>query len=300
MINKLFIVIVTYNGIQWIDKCLTSCANHNVVVVDNNSNDNTINYIKSNFPSVVVLEQSKNLGFGKANNIGLNYALQQGAEYFLLLNQDAYLKKQTTSKLIVQFKENEDYGILSPIHLSGQENKIDLQFQSYLVPSKCRSFHNDMFLNKQIKPIYEVSFVNAAIWMLSKQTLKKVGGFNPYFFHYAEDNDYVNRSKFLGLKLGVIPNCYAIHDRKQQFRKTSKMDITNYLKIKLMDPNQNKSINSMLILALKKSLKELVRFNFKASKLYLDSVFTIITETKKIKAIKAEMLNQNFPFLNYQ
>lgn len=299
MVNKLFIIIVTYNGIHWIDKCLTSCANYNVVVVDNQSNDNTINYIKSNFPSVVVLEQSKNLGFGKANNVGLNYALKHGAEYFLLLNQDAYLKKDTISKLITEFNNNKDFAILSPIHLAGSETQIDLQFQSYLVPSSCRSFHNDMFLKNQVKNVYEVSFVNAAIWMLNKQTLKKIGGFNPYFFHYAEDNDYVNRSKFKGLKLGVVPNCFAIHDREQKFRKQSNLDVINYLKIKLMDPNQRKSVISIILLALRQSFKSLIKFDINTSKLYLDSVFKILKDSKKIKAIKVEVLNENFPFLNF-
>lgn len=298
MKDNICIIIVTYNGMQWIDECLSSCGSNRVIVVDNNSSDSTISFIKSNYPLVEVLEQSENLGFGKANNIGLDYALEQGGEFFLLLNQDAYLRKDTLRELMVQLKNNKDFGIVSPIHLSSTGKSMDLQFQSYLVPSNCRSFHNDMFLKNELKSIYQVSFVNAAIWMLSKDTLKVIGGFNPYFFLYAEDNDYVNRCKFKGLKLGVVQGCYAVHDREQKYRKPSNRDIINYLKIKLMDPNQNKSINSIILLALKKSLKEIFRFNFKASKLYLESVFKIIKDTKKIKAIKIEMLNQDFPFFN--
>ena len=76
---KLYVIIVTYNAMKWIDRCLssviTSTIKSKIVVIDNNSTDNSVEYIKENFNEVIILPNNKNLGFGKANNLGIKYAL---------------------------------------------------------------------------------------------------------------------------------------------------------------------------------------------------------------------------------
>ena len=90
--NCFFIIIVTYNAMPWLSKCLESTKPYAIVVVDNNATDGTVSYIKENYPLITILPQKENLGFGQANNIGMSYALKQGADYVFLLNQDAYLE----------------------------------------------------------------------------------------------------------------------------------------------------------------------------------------------------------------
>ena len=88
---KVFVIIVSYNGMKWIDKCLNSVLNQGeVVVVDNNSCDGTVDYIRMNFSLVKILSQTTNYGFGTANNIGISYAMKKGADAVFLLNQDAF------------------------------------------------------------------------------------------------------------------------------------------------------------------------------------------------------------------
>ena len=78
------VIVVTYNGLQWYDRCFSSLRQSNVpvstVVVDNASNDGTVAYIKEHFPEIHLIESDKNLGFGGANNIGIRYALDQGCD----------------------------------------------------------------------------------------------------------------------------------------------------------------------------------------------------------------------------
>ena len=131
MIN-VYIIIVTYNGMQWLSKCLSSCVGNHIIVVDNNSSDETVRYLRSNHPDIILLEQSQNLGFVAANNIGMSYALKNKADYVFLLNQDAYLQVDTISKLIDVYKENTEFGILSPIHLNGNGSKLDRNFSNYI------------------------------------------------------------------------------------------------------------------------------------------------------------------------
>ena len=92
--KKIFVVIVTYKGKQWYDKCFQSLRESTIpvqiVVVDNTPGDEDAKYIKTHFPEVHLIKMNENLGFGKANNLGMRYALDNGCDYVFLLNQDAW------------------------------------------------------------------------------------------------------------------------------------------------------------------------------------------------------------------
>lgn len=207
---KVFAIIVTYNGMKWIDKCLKNIVNQcEVVVVDNNSSDGTVDYIKTNFSSVKVLVQSVNHGFGIANNIGVSYALQNGADAVFLLNQDAFAQKDCVKKLIGAYHQNPNYGIISPIHLNGDGSALDYTFQKVTYMSPLIS---DLILRNTSKTIYEINFINAAAWFIPKKVLLEVGGFDPLFFLYGEDDNYCQRILFHGFKIGIIPNAAVYHD----------------------------------------------------------------------------------------
>lgn len=217
MDKKIFIIIVTFNSKNYIEKCLSSINKSSlleIIIVDNASDDNTIDIIQNKFPEIKLFKLAKNLGFGRANNIGIKYAYENDAEQILLLNQDAYIESKTIIKISKLMKENLQYGILSPIHLNNKKKKLDSQFAYHISESHDKdSLFSDFFLNHDKKEIYTVNFVNASVWMISRECIKKVGLFNPAFFHYGEDNEYVERVKYFGLKIGIASECYAIHDR---------------------------------------------------------------------------------------
>lgn len=209
------IIIVTYNGLKWIEKCLNSCKDYKVIVIDNASKDGTQEYIKNNFSQVHLIEQTNNLGFGQANNLGISIAVKEGAEFVFLLNQDAYLYHDTIPELINTYINNPEYGILSPIHLNGNGTKLDRNFSYYLDYDKNKYFYFDAVKNN-LKEIYDVLFVNAAAWLLPLKTLKTVGGFDPLFFHYGEDDNYCQRILYQQYKIGVVTNTYVMHDRESR------------------------------------------------------------------------------------
>src|SRR5690606_10604989 len=223
MINKvkIYTIIVTYNGEKWVRKCLETVSKSSIrteiIVVDNDSKDDTLNIIEKKFPEVILLKQTKNLGFGQANNIGIAYALKQNADFVFLLNQDAYLQPDTIEKLIDVSNNNLEFGIISPIHLNGDANKLDKNFFNYLKTNDTLFY--DALKGDFSKSIYELPFVNAAAWLLPRKTLETIGGFDPIFYHYAEDDNYCQRVLYHGSKIGVIPNCYVLHDR--EFRTTN-------------------------------------------------------------------------------
>lgn len=216
MSEPLFIIIVTYNGIHWLKQCLDSCINYPLIIVDNASTDQTVSFIETNYPLVNLIKQSENLGFGQANNIGIRYALDHGAEHVFLLNQDAYLVDSVLDKLVIFQKQCPEYGILSPIHVTANQKKLDKNFSNFMLKEKTGQFYSDFVLGNTLADVYEVPFVNAAAWLISRKCLETVGGFDPLFFHYGEDDNYCQRVNYHELKIGVLPGYYIIHDRENR------------------------------------------------------------------------------------
>jgi len=289
--SKIFIIVATYNAIPWLSKCFKSTKPYSVVVVDNNSIDNTVSFIKDNYTSISILPQKENIGFGAANNIGISYALRQGADYVFLLNQDAYLEKDTIEKLIEVHKKNDNFGILSPIHLNGKGDRLDQNFSNYVNYAANPDFYSDFVLKKPLPIVYKVPFVNAAGWLISRQCLETIGGFDPVFFHYGEDDNYCQRVLFHGLKIGVVPKVFLKHDRetrifKQELDGEKGIFSKQEREVKMEYANINNEdfseVKNLIKNRHKTAIKLFIKLRFKSSKFYR-------MEAKLLKKIYSEI-----------
>ena len=215
---KVLVIIVTYNAHKWIRKCFSSIyiLIYVTLVVDIDCADVSILVFVSEFPDVMLSIQSQNLGFGKANNIGLQKAMDEDYDYVLLLNQDAWVLPNTIDDLMAAHGSNPQYGVLSPMQYHSMTNDIERQFAIYV-----KRYKVDVF-SKDIEP---VEFANAAIWLISKQCIARVGGFDPLFPHYGEDTDYLQRVHHKGYKVGIVPKIIAYHDRESTTTSNIKKDI---------------------------------------------------------------------------
>jgi GT2 family glycosyltransferase len=278
-------VIVSYNALRWIDKCISSLLQSNiatqVVLIDNASTDGTVEYVREKFTSIKIFEQQKNLGFGQANNVGLKYALTQNAEFVFLLNQDAWIDSNTLEGLIEQAKRNSAYAILSPFHKTYDGQGTEFYFNDFVIKHYTPKLLNDLEL-RQLDTIYETEFVHAACWLLPIKTLTSVGGFDPLFFHYSEDNDYVQRVRKYGLKIGVIPQFNVYH-----FGTNAALDINNskFVKNRLLLELKNPagSTFGVLLLFIKKVLNNIAKQNAKGLSNYLSvakKIYTVIKSRK--------------------
>lgn len=165
-----YVIVVTYNGIKWIKNCLNSIVNSSIesktIVIDNCSNDGTVELIKTQFPWVQILEMKKNLGFGAANNIGMKRALEKNSDYIFLLNQDAYIENNTIENLISIHNRNLNYGILAPLRRTSEkflENHILLN----IVQKNCQKLLSDALLRNSVDDVYSIDYVGAAAWLIS-------------------------------------------------------------------------------------------------------------------------------------
>ncbi len=299
--NNTTVIIVTYNAMTWLQKCLNSIPNeYPVIVVDNHSGDATVSYIKENFPKIHLIENTENKGFGQANNQGISHALADGAEAVFLLNQDAYLENDTVSTLENVCAQHKDFGVLSPIHWNGTRKTLDRNFHYYATRSI--PMVSDLLRKENLDTVYEVPFVNAAGWFIPKSTLNTIGGFDPLFFHYGEDENYCQRLRYHGLKVGIVPTSHLIHDR--QDRVVAKpsyaseayfMDWKRKMLLKYADINTADAMQDLQNLISKKKrayLKATLRFRLnnkhilKQELAYLASIKPLVSTSRQKNKVK--------------
>ena len=227
---RVLVIVVTYNGTPWLEKCLGSALlpggedlQTDVLVVDNCSSDGSPEFVKTHFPQVQLIENQDNAGFGAANNIGLREAIEEGYDFAYLLNQDAYLLPGTLAELVRAAAEAERFAVLSPLQMQPGGAEYDANFARRAVPAKLPS------------SLYEVPRVMAAHWLVRVEALKEVGIFAPIFKHYGEDDNLCDRLRAAGWKIGVLPSVKAIHDRALRREPKDKIIRRNYYVKSLAD-----------------------------------------------------------------
>jgi GT2 family glycosyltransferase len=282
---KLLVIIVTYNAMQWAERCFHSLKTSTIIpeifVIDNGSTDGTQDYIKKNYPEVKLTESESNLGFGKANNIGLQYALDHNYDYVYLLNQDAWVMPDTFEKLINASKKHPEYGILSPLQMKANTEHLDDNFIHHVLfnhQKKKPYLIEDLLFNRK-ENIYEVSFVMAAHWLITKKCIETVGGFSPIFYHYGEDDNYINRTYYWKMKVGIVPSALAVHDRADSVWSEKKIEYSKEYLLPLIKASNPLSKNSTKKLVASRVKKALVTRN----KRILGYAYKLYKERKNIE-----------------
>ncbi len=249
------VIIVTFNGQRVIKKCLSTLLEsaawlNNIIIVDNHSTDNTLEILETFGDKIKVVPLEKNLGFGRANNIGIIEALKLDSDYFLLLNQDVYFDATNLPKFLERSTKSlvKNIGVFCPIHVDQSQEQLDYNFKTFLFKNNASSLIDAYFLNSlDSERSFKIDFANAAIWLLPLRTIEVVGGFDPMFFHYGEDRNYANRMRHNNLSIHVIPNTYAIHDRQQEDGSYKKENLAQFqFLVEATDPNANYPIISLL------------------------------------------------------
>ncbi|MBJ7880580.1 glycosyltransferase family 2 protein [Gelidibacter salicanalis] len=207
------IILVNYNTCGLTTKAIasvyefTKTISFEIIMVDNNSVDDSVEFIRAKFPDVIIIENNHNLGFGRANNSGMEIA--NGA-YFLLLNTDTYLLDNAIKQMF-DFMENP---INKKVSVVGAKLlKTDLSYNvsagnfpsyrlfvkgSFLKYFYKKSFYSNMYNNiipTTSKSPYEVDYVSGADFFVRSDVIKSVGGFDECFFMYGEDVELSYRIK---------------------------------------------------------------------------------------------------------
>ena len=213
------IVVLNWNGLADTLKCLESLAGLNyatyeVVVVDNGSADSSPAVIRQRFPEVVVIENGENLGYTGGNNVGLRYALAQGADYVLLLNNDTVVASDFLHLLVEAAGAGEDVGMAGPtiyyydlpdvIWSAG--GAIDWrQGRTWMVGLDERDSGQFGLVPRG------VDFVTGCALLMKRAVLEQVGLLDERFFMYYEEIEWCVRARRSGFKSVHVPSARIWH-----------------------------------------------------------------------------------------
>ncbi len=188
----LTIIIVTFNSAEIISQCLShlNAIKYEVVVVDNSSSDNTAKIVAEQFPQVKFIQSGGNLGYGRANNIGLR---QAKTEFALVLNPDAFMFEKDIETSLTLLKNNPDIALASPrvskVYKDGDENVLPIAKNEYDISN----------------------FIVGGVLFMRMAVFRKIGFFDEEYFMFAEDNEISDRSIKNGYKNVIINIAKAFH-----------------------------------------------------------------------------------------
>ncbi len=229
----LSVIIVNYNVRYFLELCLssvfasTSLIDAEVIVVDNNSTDESCEMIKSKFPSVVLIANKENIGFSKANNIGVKKAK---GRFLCILNPDTIVADDTFKKLIKFSKSKNKLGIVSCKLIDGAgnflpESKRNIPTRSIALKKLLGSSKNYYASDLSNEEVGKVSVFVGAFMFLEKKLYVQVGGFDERYFMYGEDIDF----SFSVLNAG-FDNYYFGKTTIIHFKGESTLKDNNYAK----------------------------------------------------------------------
>jgi len=233
--QKISVVIISYNGIDYIDDCIASVivslenTNYEIIDIDNGSKDGTVELIKEKYPSVHLIENKSNLGFAKAVNQGLKQAT---GDYILLLNQDTKIIDRAIPKLAERIQQDNNIGCIGPMFVNpdGTAQKSartfpryrDLFYEfsglAYLFP------HSKIFSRWKMGWFDHKSELNVdqpmgAALMIRRKVIENVGFFDEDYPIFFNDVDYCRRILKAGYTNLYYPEAVIMHHVGTSTRK---------------------------------------------------------------------------------
>ena len=235
---KLSVIIVNYNVKYFLEHCLNAvskaCKNieTEIIVVDNASTDGSRSFLEARFSNVKFIWNETNLGFSKANNLGLKFTT---GEYTLFLNPDTIVPEDCFEKCIDFFETHADCGAIGVKMIDGSGNFLKESKRSFPTPAasfyKLTGLHKLFPTHKKFAAYYaghlsesntaSVEVLSGAFMMVSDKMLKRVKGFDEDFFMYGEDIDLSYRIKKTGFKNYFFADTTIIHFKGESTQKNN-------------------------------------------------------------------------------
>jgi len=258
------VIIVNYNGKKELEDCLSSLmknsySNYEVILVDNNSKDDSIEFVKNTYSHIKIIELEKNYGFAFPNNIG---AKKAKGDLLLFLNNDTKQKHNFISELVKEILNDPKIAICQSLLLK-TNGEIDSSGDFIDSIGVCYSS------KVKIEKISNILSAKGASMMIRKDIFEKIGKFDEKFFASFEDVDLGWRSWILGFKVVVVPKSVVYHIGGTTIEKM-KEEMTfhrykNQLSMKLTNFESN--------LALKNIIKFFFRYGIREIRISIDYKF---------------------------
>jgi GT2 family glycosyltransferase len=214
------VVVVSFNAMPWLVRCLESVRGYETIVVDHGSTDGSLAAVRAQFPDVRVVEQ-ENAGMGAGNNAGMRIA---SGRYFLLLNPDAWVVGDGVERLVAFADEHPSAAVVGP-RLRNPDGTLQRSVRAF--PTVWRLATEYLFLRKLapgttlLNPLYaggfdhatarEADWVSGACLLVRREATDLVGLFDEAFFLFSEETDWCYRFRAAGFTVWFCPDAEVVH-----------------------------------------------------------------------------------------
>ena len=234
---KISVIIVSYNVSAYLEKCIDSIYKSDdfkdleIIVIDNNSSDESVSIERNKFPDCILIHNSQNLGFSKAVNIGIR---QSTSDYICILNPDTLVKKDTFSELYRFLSVSANTGIAGAkilnsdgsFQVSSRRNFPTIPGLAYkyiglskLFPmSRVFGYYNHTYIDSDQG--HKTDSVSGACMMFKRKLVDVIGDFDESFFMYFEDTDYCIRASSVGYDVFFNPKAQIVHYGGKSWEKS--------------------------------------------------------------------------------
>lgn len=229
------VIVVTYNSAAIIERCLCAVreqagVSYEVLVVDNDSRDETAGVVRGRFPEAIVIESGGNVGFAAANNRGIEHAR---GRYVFFLNPDAFLEPDAMATLVAALDARPEAAVCAPRLLNADGS---LQYSARNFPTVPNQLFEALMLHKVMRHsscrwgdvIYDPAFyttdrsvdwLSGAALLVRAEALEEVGSFDERFFLYSEEKDLQYRLALLGWGRMLCAGATAVHAHGDSYRQ---------------------------------------------------------------------------------
>jgi N-acetylglucosaminyl-diphospho-decaprenol L-rhamnosyltransferase len=214
------VVVVTYNGLPWIERCLESVRGYETVMVDHGSRDGTVEAVRERFPEVRLVEQ-ENAGLAAGWNRGLR---ETGGRYALILNADAWALADAVERLSAFADENPDVAVVGPklLNLDGTLQRsvrgwptpwrlaTEYLFLRKLAPRSqaLNAFYAGGFEHDEVR---DAEYVMGAAMLVRREAIESVGPLDEDYFLFSEETDWHYRFRAAGWRVVFFPGAEVAH-----------------------------------------------------------------------------------------
>jgi GT2 family glycosyltransferase len=219
MNSLIYLIVLNWNNCPDTLKCLDSLAQvqeppFRVVVVDNGSDDGSEAHIRARFPNVTLLQTGQNLGYAGGNNVGIRYALDRGADYVGIFNNDVTVAPDALARLYAALQHSVDIGIANPL-------LAEMQWPERVWALGCamdwrtgdveRLYAGQPVSAWRERALLDVEMAQGAALLIRRRVFESVGLLDERFYLYFEESDWCLQVRQAGYRIVAVPSAVVWH-----------------------------------------------------------------------------------------